>query len=53
MLETMVPNVDETHGLVDPQRSCMKISPGATIPWSSKFFKLTRGAHGNHVVVPS
>jgi len=50
MLEIMVLNVNEPLGLVDPQHLQMKILPRAMIPWSSKFFKLVRDAHDNHVV---
>jgi hypothetical protein len=50
MPKMVVPDVDEIPGLVDPQHSHMKISHGATILWSSKFLKLARDAHGNHVI---
>ncbi len=50
MPKTMVPNVNESHGSIDPQHLQVKISLGATIPWSSKFFKLIHDARGNHVV---
>jgi hypothetical protein len=40
MLETMVPNVNESLGLVDPKHLQMKISFGAMILSSSKFLKL-------------
>jgi hypothetical protein len=47
----MVPNVDETPGLVKPHHVRVKISFRATIPWSSKFLKLAQDARSNHVVV--
>jgi hypothetical protein len=50
MLEMVVPNVDESPGLVDPEHLQMKISHGAMILWSSKFLKLIRDVHGNHMV---
>jgi hypothetical protein len=50
MPKTMVRNVNESHGSIDPQHLQVKISLGATIPWSSKFFKLIHDARGNHVV---
>jgi hypothetical protein len=50
MLEMVVLNVNEPHGLVDPQHLQMKISHGATIFWSSKFLKLVQDVRGSHVV---